>query len=65
MLATALRRLKASYNGNSRLKQLGFQVDYTPEQISEIIRCQSDAIYFLETYCKIVSLDHGLVPFML
>jgi hypothetical protein len=65
MLATALRRLKASYNGNSRLKQLGFQVDYTPEQISEIIRCQSDAIYFIETYCKIVSLDHGLVPFKL
>jgi hypothetical protein len=65
MLATALRRLKASYNGNSRLKQLGFQLDYTPEQISEIIRCQSDAIYFIETYCKIVSLDHGLVPFKL
>ena len=65
MLATALRRLKASYNGNSRLKQLGFQLDYTPEQIQEIIRCQSDAIYFIETYCKIVSLDHGLVPFKL
>jgi hypothetical protein len=65
MLATALRRLKASYNGNSRLKQLGFQLDYTPEQISEIIRCQSDAIYFIENYCKIVSLDHGLVPFKL
>jgi hypothetical protein len=65
MLATALRRLKASYNGNSRLKQLGFQLDYTPEQIQEIIKCQSDAIYFIENYCKIVSLDHGLVPFKL
>jgi hypothetical protein len=60
-----VQRIKASYNGNSRLKQVGYQIDYTPEQIQEIIRCSEDPIYFIETYCKIVSLDHGLVPFKL
>jgi hypothetical protein len=65
MLNRIVTRIKASYNGNSRLKQVGFQIDYTPEQIQEIIRCSEDPIYFIETYCKIVSLDHGLVPFKL
>lgn len=60
-----LLRKKTSYLGNSRLKQVGFDIDYTPEQISEIIRCSKDPIYFIENYCKIVSLDHGLVPFKL
>jgi hypothetical protein len=60
-----LQRLKSSYLGNSQLKQLGYKIDYTPEQILELQRCASDAIYFIENYCKIVSLDHGLVPFKL
>lgn len=60
-----IKKIKASYNGNSRLKQVGFQMDYTPEQIQEIIKCSEDPIYFIENYCKIVSLDHGLVPFKL
>jgi hypothetical protein len=60
-----LQRLKSSYLGNSRLKQIGYNLDYTPEQILEIQRCATDPIYFIENYCKIVSLDHGLVPFKL
>jgi hypothetical protein len=60
-----LQRLKSSYLGNSRLKQIGYNIDYAPEQILEIQRCSEDPIYFIETYCKIVSLDHGLVPFKL
>ena len=60
-----LQRLKTSYLGNSRLKQIGYKIDYTPEQIQEIMKCSQDAIYFIENYCKIVSLDHGLVPFKL
>jgi hypothetical protein len=59
------RQKKASYNGNSRLKQLGYSIDYESWQLEEILRCQDDPIYFIETYCKIVSLDHGLVPFKL
>jgi hypothetical protein len=60
-----LQRLKSSYLGNSQLKQLGYKIDYTPEQILELQKCATDAIYFIENYCKIVSLDHGLVPFKL
>ena len=60
-----LQRLKSSYLGNSQLKQIGYKIDYTPEQILELQKCATDAIYFIENYCKIVSLDHGLVPFKL
>ena len=59
------RQLKPSYNGNNRLKQLGFAIDYEPWQLEEIIKCIDDPVYFIESYCKIVSLDHGLVPFKL
>ena len=54
-----------SYNGNSNLKQIGWEHQYTKEQVEEIIRCGSDPIYFIESYCQIVSLDSGLVPFKL
>jgi hypothetical protein len=64
-LISLLRRNKPSYNGNSQLKQVGFAIDYELWQIDEIERCAEDPIYFIETYCKIVSLDHGLVPFRL
>ena len=60
-----LRQNRPSYNGNSRLKQLGFSIDYEVWQIEELARCFDDPIYFIENYCKIVSLDHGLVPFKL
>lgn len=59
------RQNKPSYNGNNRLKQLGFAIDYEPWQLEEIVKCIDDPIYFIENYCKIVSLDHGLVPFKL
>lgn len=54
-----------SYNGNSNLKQIGWEHQYTKDQVEEIIKCGSDPIYFIETYCQIVSLDSGLVPFKL
>ena len=60
-----LRQTRPSYNGNSRLKQLGFSISYEAWQIEELARCFDDPIYFIESYCKIVSLDHGLVPFKL
>jgi hypothetical protein len=59
------QRIRSSYHGNSRLKQLDYNIDYTPQQILEIQKCAADPIYFIENYCKIVSLDHGLVPFKL
>ena len=56
---------KNSYNGNQLLKQVGYVHEYTQGQVKEILRCKDDPIYFIETYCKIVSLDKGLVPFKL
>jgi hypothetical protein len=64
-MATQSTNKKLSYNGNPNLKQIGTVIHYTQEQIQEIIKCSQDPIYFIETYCKIVSLDKGLVPFKL
>jgi len=60
-----IRRNRPSYNGNSNLKQIGFAFDFEPWHIEEIAHCIEDPIYFIESYCKIVSLDRGLVPFKL
>ena len=51
------------YNSNSNLKAAGVQVDFTPENIQEYIKCAADPIYFIRNYCMIVSLDHGLIKF--
>jgi hypothetical protein len=56
---------ESSYHGNPNLKSIGLQLQFTPEQVQEIVRCQQDPIYFIETYCHIVSLDKGLIKFKL
>lgn len=53
------------YNNNINLKSVGVSVQYTEEQLQEYIKCKSDPIYFIENYCKVISLDLGLVPFKL
>jgi hypothetical protein len=60
-----LIQTKNSYNGNSRLKQVGYPIQFSQEQVRELVRCASDPAHFIETYCKIVSLDLGLIPFSL
>ena len=54
-----------SYLGNSLLKASGVPLNFTKEEIEEYLRCADDPIYFIEGYCKIVTLDHGLQPFKL
>jgi hypothetical protein len=51
------------YNGNERLKAASVRMKFTPEQIAEIARCSEDAIYFFETYIKIIHVDRGVIPF--
>ena len=53
------------YNANPNLKAIGVSVEFTSEQVQEYIKCKNDYIYFIETYCQIVSLDKGLIPFKL
>jgi len=56
---------KKIYLGNPLLKAAGVSVPFTKENIEEYLKCSSDYIYFIEKYCKIVTLDHGLQPFSL
>ena len=51
------------YLGNPNLKKANTQIQFTEEQIIEFLRCKEDPVYFARNYVKIVSLDHGLVPF--
>ena len=53
------------YNSNSNLKAAGVAVEFTQEQVQEYMKCSQDPIYFIENYCYIVTLDHGLQLFKL
>lgn len=56
---------ESSYHGNINLKPIGHKHNFTLEQLAEIEKCQEDPIYFIENYCQIVTLDHGLQLFKL
>ena len=51
------------YNNNQNLKGIGVPINFTEEQVNEYIKCKNDPIYFINNYCKIVSLDDGLIMF--
>jgi hypothetical protein len=53
------------HRGNSRLKKLGVQIDWTPDMVKEYLKCSKDPVYFAETYMKIVHVDRGLIPLKL
>jgi hypothetical protein len=53
------------YLGNPNLKKANTQIQFTEDQIIEFLKCKEDPVYFAKNYIKIVSLDHGLVPFSL
>ncbi len=51
------------YLGNDNLKRIGVELQYTEEQVKEIIKCSENPVYFIRNYVKIVNVDKGLVPF--
>lgn len=53
------------YNSNSSLKAANVPVQFSEDLVREYVRCSSDPVYFIKKYCKIVSLDKGLIPFEL
>lgn len=55
--------IKTTYNGNERLRKSGTKIPFTQEQIIEYAKCMDDPIYFIDNYCKIITLDKGLQPF--
>ena len=54
-----------SYLGNPNVKKDGVIQEWTSDLVDEYARCMKDPSYFAEKYCKIISLDKGLVPFEL
>ncbi|MAF43798.1 MAG: terminase [Chloroflexi bacterium] len=54
-----------TYKGNPNLKGAGAEINFTEEQVKEFIKCSKNPGYFIENYVKIVSIDHGLIPFKL
>jgi hypothetical protein len=54
-----------AYLSNPNLKRANTAIQFTEEQIIEFLKCKEDPVYFAKNYIKIVSLDHGLVPFSL
>jgi phage terminase large subunit-like protein len=54
-----------TYLGNRKLKPVNVKVPWTEDNIQDYIKCAQDPIYFVKTYCKIVNVDQGLIPFNL
>ena len=53
----------SSYLGNPNLKRQNVEVEFTPEQVQEYLKCANDPVHFFETYIKIVNVDEGLIAF--
>lgn len=54
---------KESYLGNPQVKKDGVIQQWTNAEVQEYAKCMHNPAYFAKTYCKIISLDRGLVPF--
>ena len=59
-----LSKLKG-YNGNSNLKRTKQSIEWTPDLVTEYIKCSEDPIYFIESHMKIININKGLVSFKL
>jgi hypothetical protein len=55
--------MNETYNGNNQVKRDGVVQAWTNEQVREYAKCMNDAAYFARTYCRVINLDRGLVPF--
>ena len=54
-----------SYLGNINVKRDGVAQQWSTDQVAEYAKCMNDASYFARTYCKVIHVDKGLVPFKL
>ena len=52
-----------SYLGNPSVKRDGVVTNWTNDEVKEYAKCMQDPTYFARTYCKVIHLDKGLVPF--
>lgn len=54
---------KECYLGNPLLKRAGVRTKLTSAMVMELAKCEDDIVYFVQNYCRIVSLDDGEIPF--
>ena len=57
--------MNETYLGNPQIKRDGVVTPFTAYEVKEYQRCMQDPSYFARTYCKVIHLDKGLVPFEL
>jgi len=55
--------MSENYLANPNLKKAYVPLEFTEEQIKEVIKCSKDVNYFINTYVKIINLDEGLIDF--
>jgi hypothetical protein len=55
--------MNESYNGNIQVKRDGVVQQWTNDEVREYAKCMNNAAYFARTYCRVINLDRGLVPF--
>ena len=48
---------KPFYRNDYTLKKAGITFDITAEEMSEIVACNNDPIYFIEKFCKVKTID--------
>lgn len=53
------------YSGNPLIKSANTTQPLMKMHIDEIIKCSNDPIYFIENYVRILSLNEGIIPFIL
>lgn len=53
------------YLNNPRLKAVGVNYAFTQAEVNEWRKCACDPVYFVKTYCKVIHVDRGLIPFEL
>lgn len=51
------------YNGNPNVKIAGAQQSYTLDQVKQIQTYAADPCAFINNCVKVISIDHGMVPF--
>jgi len=54
-----------NYLSNPKIKAVGQQIQFTPHQVQEYIKCAQDEVYFIENYVKIKNIDGGDMDFIL
>lgn len=58
-----MKNLTDGYLGNVNVKRDGIVSNWTQEEILEYKKCMDDPVHFAKKYCKVISLDDGLVNF--